>query len=492
MTDTGRLARLDFHLILRNTLLVSLMLAYVFCVFVLVVSLGILPFGDPDTLMVAPDWLTPAFGYMPLLDAVLFIVFGPSAGISLLGGLVVAITAPTVHRWLRSGVDELLDGAGDEPQERALSVMAQLTPHLDAMTAPYPAILPTIVATIAQSLKLPYVAIETPTALTATPATAPPTAPLPTETSPEGGLIVFGVCPPDTELTRLPLHYRDTQIGELHVATRHGASLSAANLAVLHMLARQVGIALYAAQLTDELQRARIRLVTAQEEERRRIRRDLHDGLGPMLASFAMQLETAREKLPDDAAESADRLAHLAEQMQTIIGDIRRLVYALRPPDLDEFGLLSALREYLRRMQTGVVVFDLMAPPTLPPLPAAVEVAVYRIVQEATSNALRHAQPGIVRVTLVVEAQASHTSTETSTHNLLHVEIEDNGRGLPTQPTNGIGMHSMRERAEELGGTWRIEPVDGGGTRVVAQFAFMVDANSDHASDTSDASETET
>lgn len=476
MTVIDRVVRLDLHLILKSTLIGSLMVAYGFCVFVLVVALGVLPFGDPEALMVEPEWLTPAFGHFPLLDAVLFILFGPSAGVSLLGFIVVLITSPTVYRWLQGGIDELLDGADDEAQEHALNVMAQLTPHLDAMTAPYPAILPTIVATIAQSLKLPYVAIETPTALIPAATASATLAAPPSDFGGEGGLVVFGACPPGAAVARLPLHYRGNQIGALHVAARHGASLSATNLAVLHALARQVGIALYAAQLTDELQRARIRLVTAQEEERRRIRHDLHDGLGPMLASFAMQLEAARAKLPRNADASAASLAYLAEQMQAIIGDIRRLVYALRPPDLDEFGLLSALREYLRRTQSDGTLIDLVAPPTLPPLPAAVEVAVYRIVQEATNNALRHAHPGLIRVTLAIEL---HEPTTVPGHMRLSVAIDDDGRGLPEQPTNGIGMHSMRERAEELGGSWRIERIEPGGTRVMAHFAFEADANPD-------------
>jgi signal transduction histidine kinase len=233
----------------------------------------------------------------------------------------------------------------------------------------------------------------------------------------------------------------------------------------LRDLARQVGIALYAAQSTDDLQRARIRLVTAREEERRRIRRDLHDGLGPMLANFAMQLEQARENLPADATESDLILARLTTQAQTTITDVRRLVYDLRPPDLDEFGLLSALREYLHRHQTKSTTLRLAESPALPTLPAAAEVAAYRIVQEAINNALKHAHASEVIIRLTIEGDVEQ-SREVQ-QRALRMEIADNGIGIPADHTVGIGLHSMRERAEELGGACTITS-NQSGTQVVA------------------------
>ena len=117
----------------------------------------------------------------------------------------------------------------------------------------------------------------------------------------------FGAPPKGAEVERLPLLYRTRKIGELRVSGRRRHDpLSASDRQVLRDLARQVGIALYAAQLTGDLQRARTRLIAAREEERRRIRRDLHDGLGPTMAAFAMQLERARELLPPEAT-AADR-----------------------------------------------------------------------------------------------------------------------------------------------------------------------------------------
>jgi signal transduction histidine kinase len=218
-------------------------------------------------------------------------------------------------------------------------------------------------------------------------------------------------------------------------------------------------------RLTGELQQSRTQLVSAREEERRRLRRDLHDGLGPQLASLTLKLETARNKLAHDPL--ADRLlANLTAQTQTAVADIRRLVYALRPPALDELGLLSALQEqalqYSQQGQSPLLI-TCQAPESLPPLPAAVEVAVYRIAQEALTNVVRHAQADQCHLRLVLDAEAG----------ILSLEIQDNGCGLSPTHHRGVGLTSMRERAEELGGTWVIEAAATGGTRILVRFPFL-------------------
>ncbi len=421
-------------------LLFALTTAYGLLLFTLVVAVATLPFGDPRQTFMARGWLLPFLGYNSLLDTFLAIIFGPTVGITLIATAIVLLTLARVYRWLRIRIDDLVYGHHDD----AFALMATVHPHLDLMTASQ-VILPTIAATIAQSLKLPYVAIES-----------------------QGGeaplVAVFGVVPQDANLTYLLLRYQETRIGELRVAARRADEpLSHSDLKVLGDLARQVGIALYAAQLTQDLQRARIRLVTAREEERRRIRRDLHDGLGPTLANFAMRLEQARECLPPGAEESATLLAHLTGQAQTTIADIRHLVYDLRPPDLDEYGLLSALREYLHRMHPKGIQVTLNAPATLPVLPAAVEVAVYRIVQEAFNNARKHAQARTITVTITLEQVAAEPLA-------LQVTIGDDGRGLAPDHLVGVGLHSMQERAEELGGTCVIHNLTAGGVQVVAHL----------------------
>lgn len=430
-------AKFDAETILKNVLFITLVASYVILTFSIVVAIVVLPFEDPRVSFSGPETLLPLLGKFFLLDAFLGIIFGPGLGISLIAIFVVLLTTPRVARWLRVGVNDLIDGQHDD----AFAIISQVNPHISGTNLPH-TILPTIAATIAQTLKLPYVELEA---------------------QYSDGMLAsaVGALPKGAEIERIPLLYQETKIGEMRVSARRSNELlSQSDLTVLRDLARQVGIALYAAQLTNDLQRARTRLVTAREEERRRIRRDLHDGLGPTLANIAMQLEQAREQLPPDAEESAAILAKLTTQAQTTITDVRRLVYDLRPPDLDEFGFVSALREYLNRRQTRQTVLHLVEPQTLPPLPAAVEVAAYRILQEAVNNALKHAHAGEINVTIKVVQRDDQPRA-------LCLEIADSGSGIPDAHPVGIGLHSMVERAEELGGSC-IVTGDAQGTRVVA------------------------
>jgi signal transduction histidine kinase len=215
-------------------------------------------------------------------------------------------------------------------------------------------------------------------------------------------------------------------------------------------------------RLTADLQRSRERLVSAREEERRRLRRDLHDGLGPQLASLVLKLETARNRMADDP-QAAALLTDLSARTQEAVADIRRLVYALRPPALDELGLIMALREGATQYnQQGInglnITFD--APDKLPPLPAAVEVAAYRIAQEALTNVVQHANARICLIRLRLDESAR----------LLCLEVRDDGKGLPIKRPAGIGLNSMRERAEELGGALTITSLSTGGTLLSARL----------------------
>jgi signal transduction histidine kinase len=231
---------------------------------------------------------------------------------------------------------------------------------------------------------------------------------------------------------------------------------------VLATVARQAGPAVHAAQLTAELQRSRQALVAAQEEERRRLRRDLHDGLGPQLASQALTIDVILRTLERDPAQARALLADLKQQSQDAIRDIRRVIYALRPPALDDLGLLTALREQAaRHEQAGLRIQVVADPEPLPPLHAAVEVAAYRIVQEALTNVLRHAQARACTVTIRAAAD------------VLTVSVADDGRGLPASNIPGVGMQSMRERAAELGGVCRVERLPAGGTRVEAALPLQ-------------------
>jgi signal transduction histidine kinase len=216
-------------------------------------------------------------------------------------------------------------------------------------------------------------------------------------------------------------------------------------------------IAARTARANANLRRLRGQLINTREEERRRLRRDLHDGLGPLLASLTLTLTAARKLLRDDPDAAEILLADATAHAQEAITDIRRLVYALRPPTLDDLGLVAAICEEFDQYRTSGVAFKLDTPEQLPPLSAAVEVACYRIAQEALTNVVRHAQAHTCMVRFVLGK-------------MLTLEITDDGIGLPTKHKAGVGLNSMHERTEELGGMCIIEPVSGGGTRVYAQL----------------------
>ena len=234
---------------------------------------------------------------------------------------------------------------------------------------------------------------------------------------------------------------------------------------------------MHAVRLTADLQSSRERLVTTREEERRRLRRDLHDGLGPTLASFALKLDAARKLVRRKPEGAEEMLSRLKDQTQDTVSDVRRLVYGLRPPALDDLGLVPSIRQQAeshafvadvysgdavkeKTAEDGLVGFSLEAPGDLPSLPAAVEVACYRIVQEAITNVARHAHAKTCRIRLSVDRGAG----------MLGLEVRDDGVGMPKNRVAGVGLSSMRERAEELGGTCDVEPDPGGGTRVLARL----------------------
>ena len=274
---------------------------------------------------------------------------------------------------------------------------------------------------------------------------------------------------PKEDLVRLPLVYQNEQIGELLLAPRTpGETFSPADRALLGDLARQAGIAAHAVRLTADLQRvavelqhSRTQLVTAREEERRRLRRDLHDGLGSALTSVTFQLDTASNLLESDPQAVKNLLKELKAQTQASIADIRRLVYNLRPPILDEWGLVAALRRTGSTISVTQCAGTVEAPESLPALPAAVEVAAYRIALEALANVVRHAHASTCSMRLSISDDA------------LIVDIEDDGSGLPRNFHAGVGITAMRERAAELGGSCTVETVPPGGTRVYVFLPLM-------------------
>jgi signal transduction histidine kinase len=392
---------------------------------------------------------------------------GSSLVISLLATGLVAVLFQPLRGLLQRTVNRLLYGQRDEPYR----VISRLGQRLEA-TVETDSILSVIVETVAQALKLPYAAISL-KSIAATNSV------LASEAEMQGSLLkqdeefaiaasyvaktggaslADALLPRSETLLHLPLLYQSEQVGELLLAPRaRGESFTPADRRLLDDLARQVGTVAHAVRLTADLQLSRERLVTAREEERRRLRRDLHDGLGPTLASIPLKLDAARNLLTRDPPAADALLVDLKKQTQTAVGDIRRLVYKLRPPSLDELGLIPALREQAEQYNQDGLHITLDAPEQLPSLPAAVEVAAYRIVQEALTNVVRHAQ--------------AHTcSIRFTLDNGLCMEVYDNGRGIPAGRRGGVGLTSIRERAAELGGTSEIEAIPAGGTRIFVRL----------------------
>jgi signal transduction histidine kinase len=360
--------------------------------------------------------------------------------LSILATGLIAILFHPLRQRLQRSVNRLMYGERDDPY----AVISRLSQRLMATLAPE-AVLPTIAETVAQTLRLPYVA------LTLKHADADKF----TIVAEYGRAPSPGWAPGEA----LPLIYQSNIMGQLIAAPRaSGEAFTPAEWRLLEDIARQAGVAAHAVRLTADLQRSRERLITAREEERRRLRRDLHDSLGPALASLTLKLDTARNLLAHDPASTDRLLAELKTQTQTAIADIRRLVYDLRPPALDELGLVSAICEQAAQYThvDGLHV-SIEAPERLPPLPAAVEVAAYRIVSEALTNVVRHARAGSCIVRFSVADR-------------LCLEVLDDGAGLPRDSRAGVGLTSMRERAAELGGTCLIERAPTGGTRVIARL----------------------
>ncbi|KQV65894.1 hypothetical protein ASC64_13500 [Nocardioides sp. Root122] len=250
-----------------------------------------------------------------------------------------------------------------------------------------------------------------------------------------------------------------TALGRLRVEVDVGRDpFGPGDARLLEDVGSQVGALVQAMTANRELQASRQRLVAAREEERRRLRRDLHDGLGPSLATLAMRLESASDLIHEDPGQASELVARLSDQAREEIAEVRRLVEGLRPPALDQLGLVSALRHRAAEHATAGgpvrVPWTVEAADDLEPLPAAVEVAAYRVVTEAVNNVQRHS--GADRCTVVLVREDGD----------LRVEVADTGSGLAPDRRAGVGLSSMRERAEELGGSFEVVPRPGGGTVV--------------------------
>ncbi len=340
-------------------------------------------------------------------------------GTSVLATVVIAVAFNPLRVRLQRLVDRALYGDRRDPVRAASRVGAQLSTAGSGLEG--------VPAVVCEALQLPFAALRNSTGEVAAYGTAPET------------------------LHTVALDYGGERMGELVFGARPGERrLDPADRAVVDLLAVPLAVALRATTLSSAVQRSREQLVGAREEERRRLRRDLHDGLGPTLTGVAFQADAARNLLIADPERAAKSLEALRGQTTAAIGEIRRLVYGLRPPALDELGLVATLRRAADRLAPLQIEIDAAEP--LPPLPAAVEVAAYRIVTEALTNVARHAHASRARLKLRCAAD-------------LQLEVSDDGpgNGIDWQP--GVGLTSMADRAAELGGSCSAGPAQPAGSR---------------------------
>jgi two-component system NarL family sensor kinase len=349
-----------------------------------------------------------------LLDSLIASQVGRSAAVTVFVALIIAPVLPRLQQL----VDRALYGDRHDPARVASRVGEQLSAGL-----------PGVVAAVRSALRLPYAALI-----------------VDNQTIAHDGTPLQTVVP-------LELEYGGQMVGSLEVGLRSGESgLSSADRSVLALVAVPLAVAVHATRLSAELQTSREKLVSAREEERRRIRRDLHDGLGPTLTGVAFTADAAANLVSTDASKAQELLATLRSDTRTAIADVRRLVDDLRPPALDELGLVGALRQRADQLSfraDGASIQVDVSADGLPVLPAALEVAAYRIATEALTNVVRHS-----RATSAVLALRCDSDLE--------IEVTDDG------PPNGawrpgVGLHAMRERAAELGGTFNAGPTQAGG-----------------------------
>ncbi|MDI2125243.1 sensor histidine kinase [Yinghuangia seranimata] len=384
---------------------------------------------------------------------------------SAIAAVVVALVLNPLRRFLGRAANRVMFGDRADPA----AALGKLGDQLAGVLIPSQ-VLPRVTDTVAASLRLPYVSIEL----------ADPTGEF--RVAAETGR-------PLGALHTEPLRHQGRTIGRLVASTReHDEPWDPDDIDVLTRLAQQIGVAAYAVLLHEDLQRSRAAVVASREDERQRLRRDLHDGLGPALAAIVLKASIARKVVGDPAASAngdgelggetevfaasdGRRAAHgpntavaavsaaailddIAAEARSAIEEIRHLVEALRPPALDQLGLVDALRARADALSSATE-FRVEGPDTAPVLPAAVEVAAYRIALEAMTNTARHA--GARRCTVRITAGE-----------LLEVEIRDDGTGIGRTHTAGTGLHSMAERAAEIGGTCTIASGPSGGTAVRA------------------------
>ena len=360
---------------------------------------------------------------------------GTSGGVTpFLAAFAVALVFHSARIRVQRGVDRLFFGRRRDP----LALLHDLDAALRQAPTPRAA-LQDAVHVVRSGLRLPGAALEV--------------------RLPSGDVVRAEDGTVTTAATAVPLELHDDRVGTLLVEPRkRGEEVRGTDLRAVTTLAGPLASAAYAVRLSGDLEESRRRILEAREEERRRLRRDLHDGLGPQLAGVVMGLDVVGSALGRGDLDRATDLTRAAtEQAREAVEDVRRLAHGLRPPVLDDLGLVGAVRSAGPIAAPGGPRVEVCAEGDMEDLPAAVEVAAYRIALEAVTNAVRHAGASRIEVRLVAGTDA------------LVVEVRDDGAGITADARPGVGLASMRERAAEVGGWCTVAP-QSPGTRVVAHL----------------------
>jgi signal transduction histidine kinase len=344
---------------------------------------------------------------------------GTSAGV-FAAALVAVVLAPARDR-LQRAADRLVYGERRDP----LRAMHQLGERV-AVTGEVE-LLAAALSSVADAVRAPGAAVIAP-----------------------GGRLLGKIGTESANRTVLPLAFGGQPIGDLVVfGPPGGERYSYSGLRLLGALAPQIAVIVRALDLTEALEAERDRVLGATMTERDRLRRDLHDGLGPSLSGVALGLQALGDQLQDAEPGTVTLVERIRDEVGTAVVEVRRIIDDLRPAALDTVPLPEAVRRYAKALST-VVTVEVDAP-RLGAVPAAVENAVYRITTEALSNAARHAQAGHVRVALARQDDE------------LQITVADDGKGVG-QAVAGVGLTSMRRRAESLGGQLDIASAPAGTT----------------------------
>jgi len=375
-------------------------------------------------------------GYIVVVAALGGLLPGDDHGFArVLATAIVAALFQPAHAWVQGGVDALVHGEARNPA----SVVRQVGRSLGTAGG-VDDLLHGLLDGLASSLRLGGARIDV----------------VDVEGDGRASRTAAEIGAIDQRAIELPLVHRQAQLGVIAASPRPNERLDGRSLSMLEELTPVIAATVALATTTEELRRSRARLAEARDEERRVLRRELHDGLGPALAGIGLGLQAGRNLLERDPAAAAGLLEQLAGELDARVEEVRGLARGLLPPALEELGLAPALVDLAERHSaTGLTVeVDVDELGAVPP---EVGSAVYGIVSEAVRNVHRHAEATRCTIT----ARASGDS--------LTVSVVDDGVGISPDAVPGVGTRSMRERAEGVGGSATISATEPRGTAVIVR-----------------------